>query len=253
MKEHPNFYENFAEASMRLRSTIVLYDGHPYHVLSIGDHYPDGIFRVYLSPVDMNESPDTDKAFPPSDNGQVIDEWLKAHPKSPILRKMMNSPLFNRFRPFPLGMLNYVNGHTYYLARQPVRNREQGLTRAMVTETLVSTHMNIDRQLLERGRLAAPTVDFFCKAFADCVKARHPTAKEALAGLLDETNANTACAFDRDFAFVRGPLGLIFLAYKTDIVGMLPTNTLSTLKLGTAHKHVKEVVENLSVFNTITF
>jgi hypothetical protein len=44
---------------------------------------------------------------------------------------------------------------------------------------------------------------------------------------------------------------MIFLAYKTDIVGILPDNTLSSLKIGKAFKHVREAVEELKLFNTI--
>jgi hypothetical protein len=49
MQEHVNFYENIKEARMRLKGTIVLYEGIPYRVLAIADH-KGPVFRIYLNP-----------------------------------------------------------------------------------------------------------------------------------------------------------------------------------------------------------
>jgi hypothetical protein len=62
----------------------------------------------------------------------------------PIIRKTMNSPKFNKFRPFPLGMCN-SNGRCYFLERQPLRPKvEQGLIRSMVTEKQITLAEVID-------------------------------------------------------------------------------------------------------------
>jgi hypothetical protein len=51
---------------------------------------------------------------------------MAEHPAAGILRKQMNSPLFNKFRPYPLGMCNTKGQRAYYLERQPNRKTEQG-------------------------------------------------------------------------------------------------------------------------------
>ena len=49
--KYPNFYENLSEANKRLHGTVVLYDGHPYYILAISNHFTDGIMRVYMEPL----------------------------------------------------------------------------------------------------------------------------------------------------------------------------------------------------------
>src|SRR3546814_20877703 len=80
-------------------------------------------------------SPRTDTLFPYTtlvrstpqhiERGKRMDNFLKDNPDCGIIRKNMDSPLFNRFRPFPLGMCN-LNGETYFLCRSPTRNTQQG-------------------------------------------------------------------------------------------------------------------------------
>src|SRR3546814_9940131 len=48
MVKYTNFYETVKEADMRLRHTLVMYDGEPYYVLLIPDHKKDGVFRIYM-------------------------------------------------------------------------------------------------------------------------------------------------------------------------------------------------------------
>jgi hypothetical protein len=144
MKEHPNFYENVKEAMMRLRRTVVLYDGEPWVVLAITNHKPDGIFRVYLDPIgkdpNKNRQRPEPEGFPPEHPGLggYMDTWIDEHPDSGIKRKQMNSPLFNKFRPYPLGMCNIKGSGCYYIERQPNRKTEQGLISSMLFETLIT-------------------------------------------------------------------------------------------------------------------
>ena len=124
MSDYKNFYENQKEATMRLVSTIVCYDGIPCQVLAITAHKPDGIFRVYLDPIGQEHGgparPDIDGV--PRDHtglGAIMDNFMDKHPGHLLMRKHMNSPAFNKYRPFPLGMLN-VSGKTFYMERQPI-------------------------------------------------------------------------------------------------------------------------------------
>lgn len=255
MVAHPNFYETIHETHMRLRGTFVLYDGEPYVVLCITNHRDDGIFRIYLEPIGNGENmllynnPD-----PPPINqygsddpalGVAMDKWMEKYPDTKIIRKMMNSPAFNKFRPFPLGMCNY-QGRVFYLERQPNRKTEQGLTHSMVACQRVSLDTTDNR----KGRLGQ-IVDLYGPGFRDCIMGVHPSAQECLDNLKDPEIINEAVAFHRQFAFVRGPLDMIFLAYKTDIVGVLPNRDLSVLRVGREFRHTREVIELLRTFDTI--
>src|SRR5690349_7508913 len=108
--KYPNFYENLKEAQDRLRGCIVLYSGEPNYIWAICDHKPDGKFRVYMSPIEVVHT----TSLPPINQipsnhpslGSAIDTFLDANASLPVVRKMMDSPAFNKFRPFPLGMCN---------------------------------------------------------------------------------------------------------------------------------------------------
>jgi len=250
MKQHPNFYESIQEAQMRLRGTVVMYDGEPYYVFAICNHKTDGIFRIYLDPI--GRDPDKTRKYPPYDNyaandpalGPFLDQWMEANPDSGCLRKMMNSSKFNKFRPYPLGMCN-VGTRTVYLERQPQRKTEQGLTKSMLFESLITTGSR------EEARQRAASVDLFTPAFKACVLAEHPSAQSCLDALLDPKIENESAAFHRNFAFVRGPIEMVFLAYKSDIIGVLPKNNFDYIRLGRGFRHTKEVVQDLGLFKTI--
>jgi hypothetical protein len=266
--KHVNFYENLREAQMRIRNTVVLYDKEPYYVRAICAH-KGTVFRVYLEPLyhpqaskvspyrhthpnypfyQINESYQSeDPAL-----GPALDQWLTANPKSGIIRKKMDSPYFNKFRPFPLGMVNCGEenaGKCYYLERQPMRHREQGLTSSMVMETSITAGQQDLNPITPNGGMHHTS--FYTKYFEDMVKGVYPSAKECLDGLLDPAISNEAVAFHRLFALVRGPLDLLFLGYKDQIVGMLPDRNLGTLELGKNFKHLKEIVEEQKVFATV--
>ncbi len=44
---------------------------------------------------------------------------------------------------------------------------------------------------------------------------------------------------------------MMFLAYKEDIIGVLPDANLGTLRVGADHKHTLEAVYELNLFNTV--
>lgn len=260
MVAHPNFYETIHETHMRLRGTFVLYDGEPYVVICITNHRDDGIFRIYLDPIGEGEDKlSSHSPNPPPVNqfesddpslGVAMDKWMEKYPNTKVIRKMMSSPAFNKFRPYPLGMCNY-EGRVFYLERQPNRKTEQGLTHSMVA----CQHVNLDimgngKQRMGGGR-GGCMVDLCGPGFRDCIKGTHPSAQDCLEALKDLEIVNEAAAFHRQFALVRGPLGMIFLAYKADIVGVLPNRDLSCVRIGREHHHTREVIELLRTFDTI--
>ncbi len=246
--EYPNFYENLEEASKRLSGTYVLYDGRPYRILTITNHKPDGIFRAYLLPLgdkEIDYIPDYDMfTFGSNDQAKYLDEWMEKNPGQ-ALRKHLNSPKFNRFRPFPLGMCNF-KGSAVYLERQPMRPRmEQGLVLSGVIESSVSL-------LNKGGRMGSGTqVKLNSDSFRDCVLGKHPSAQECVERLSDPSCGNDSAAFDRYFALVRGPVDMTFLAYKGDVIGLLPDNNLSSVRLSKKFSYAKEVVQELGVFQNV--
>ncbi len=260
MVAHLNFYETIHETHMRLRGTVVLYDGEPYVVLCITNHRDDGIFRIYLEPIGNGEhmlaynnpNPPPTNQYSSDDPvlGVAMDKWMEKYPDTKIIRKMMNSPAFNKFRPYPLGMCNYED-RVFYLERQPNRKTEQGLTHSMV----VCQRINLDIMDNGKARMGGGRngcmVDLYGPGFRDCIMGVHPSAQECLDNLKDPEIINEAAAFHRQFALVRGPLGMIFLAYKADIVGVLPNRDLSVLRLGREFSHTREVIELLRTFDTI--
>lgn len=255
MAKHTNFYETIQEANMRLRGTVVLYDGEPYYVLCVDNHKGDGIFRIYLDKVREDgrlavtqvmgvpyewcqESPDGPTV------GNMMDEFLDKNPDCGIIRKMMNSPKFNNFRPFPLGMVN-VNGGVVYVERQPNRHTQQGLTRSMLSMTEIT--LNIKKG----GRDRRSDIGIYSGPLYHTIMGNYPSVFDCVENLRDPAVTNDAAAFHREFALVRGPVGTLFLAYKSDVVGWLPNGDPSLLRLSKEFFHTKEAISDLGVFHNI--
>lgn len=246
--QHVNFYENQKEAAIRLHNTIVMYDGEPYYVLCICDHKPDDIIRLYLSPIGDKDGMEQQRigGIPfqsspdPKVVGQKMDEYLDKTPSSKIIRKMMNSPLFNKFRPFPLGMCN-TGDKVYYTERGPTRATFQGLNGPMLHQFLLG----------HTGPRNYDGVYMYGPEFRDTILGRYPSAHDVLEGLRDKGITNEGAAFHREFAIMRGPMNMLFLAYKHDFVGLLLNNDFSTLKLNRDYVHCREVISDLGLFYDI--
>jgi hypothetical protein len=245
-KTYPNFYETVKEANMRLRGTIVLYDKEPYYVLGVADHKGDGIFRIYLDPlsklISMQNNP------PPFLNGSEynsfgvsMDAWLEANKDRGILRKHMTSTLFNKYRPFPLGMANY-QGDAIFIERHPTRKTEQGLTESMLIQNLAS---------LTSGSRSGHYISFLSSQMADCIKGVFPSYEETISNLKDPDVVNRSVAFSRHFAVIRGPVETLFLLYKNDVIGIIDYNNPQSLKIAQKFLYTKESVESLNIFTNI--
>lgn len=261
--EHTNFYENMQEANRRLRSTVVSYDGTPMFVLGIANHRPDGVFRVYLLPLGTehdipHHNLGSNETGAP---GDWLDQWMVENPDKGCIRKMINSPKFRKFRPFPLGMINWRTNNgaqAFYCMRQPTRNKEQGLTDRMVLSLPIK--VQLDEVVSHSGSgkrsprgvkmVGSPTIDN--EAFAACVLADHPTVHEVIANLNDPECINHSAAFDRHFAIARGPIGSLFLVYKANVVGLLPHNDVQSLIVDSKFTHTLEAIAELEVFENIS-
>jgi hypothetical protein len=88
--------------------------------------------------------------------------------------------------------------------------------------------------------------------FYDCVMGIHPSIKECLENIPNpEYGHINTVAFDRNFALVRGPMDLLFAAYKTDVVGYLPDPKKPEIMLGKKFRHLREVAEETKQFTDI--
>lgn len=213
-KHYPNFYETIEEASHRLNHTCVLYDGRPYLVVNIATHQ-DGIFRVYMKDFSLVAQQGADVY----EEGPDFDAYIgtdKAK-KRGWLRKHINSPKFNRFRPFPLGFCNF-NGNAFYLERTPTRARPQGLTTQGVVQSSISLNTDRDPPIPAPG---GRPVMWGTPEMTDTILGNYPTYQACVNELRHPDNTNSSVAFSRDFALLKGPLNLLFVAYKTDAIGLV--------------------------------
>jgi hypothetical protein len=249
--DHKNFYETIQEANMRLRRTIVLYGDDPYYVHAVTNHTKDGIFRVYISEITRVKKIGIPAlaAYPQEHPalGVELDKYVKSKENKGLERKRINSPHFNRFRPFPLGMCNTGEagaGRCFYIARCPQKRTEQGLTGAHVEETEVTLG---DKS----GRPDRHNVALYSDAFYATIKGIYPTPKEILAAFGDPDIDNEAVGFHRDFALVRGPIDSLYLGYKDRIIGVMPKGDLSEVRLSKRNLQTREIVEALDVFGTV--
>jgi hypothetical protein len=251
MVAHVNFYEDIPEAQKRLNNTVVLYDGKPYYVLAVSNHKTDGKFRIYLDALKDEGSLASKKYDVPYHDygdhvvGTNMDKWLDANPDKGIIRKRMDSPLFNKYRPFPMGMCNYGD-NAYYLERSPTRHTQQGLTSSMIMcrqLSVLDSNINVPR--------GGNPINLLANEMYRAIINDYPDINECLSVLHSSDYATKGAAFHRNFALLSGPMSIVFLAYKDDIIGMLPTGDLSKVRIDKKFKHTLEVVQELGCFGEV--
>jgi len=243
MKEYPNFYENLAEAVKRLEGTVVKYGNDFYYVLCITDHKNDGIFRIYLDDLKdlwLRKAGDIPYGGHVPNRGKAMDDYIVANPNCGIIRKQLNSPLFNKFRPFPIGMIN-CDGQAIYVERSPVRHTQQGLTSQML----------VGRQVTITNNERSYNIDIYSAGLYQTLTNSYPTFEECCSNLLDKSILNPSVAFHRNFAVLRGPINTLFVAHKNEVVGFLPALDSSVIVLGQDFTYLKEVIESLNIFQEV--
>ena len=212
--DYENFYENLEEATFRLNSSIVLYDGEPVQINNVENH-KDGTLRVHISPL------------PLSLEGNAMSS-----------RKMINSPKFNKFRPFELGNVNYLHKDTIYVVnveRLPVRTRVQGTTS---TNTRITTVNKKSGLIFNFSNLTMN------EGFVEMCKGVYPSLKEFFDSGVYEI------ALSRNFAVVKGEAtGLFSIYHGTDHIGVM--NSKAAIFVFPKFKYLKEVLEESRIFNSV--
>jgi hypothetical protein len=99
------------------------------------------------------------------------------------------------------------------------------------------------------GGFISNEFNFLSFRTAQTIRGVYPEAYVCFKSLQDDQVVNEGLAFDRHFAMIRGPVGLIFLVYKTDAVGLV--NPDFTVTLSKEFQHLKEVTEELNVFKNV--
>jgi hypothetical protein len=247
--DYPNFFESLAEAQIRLSGTVVLYDGEPMQVFSLNQKGAKAPILAFCQPVGekFKNIKLPNNFFTCSQGGSaqadILEKLIDSDPSCGLVRLELTDPKFNKFRPYELGM--YWSGEDIiYVERQPNRKTEQGLTPTM----LKCQRLNFSN---ENVGSSPSSVNMTGPEMYRCIRGQHPTPLTCLEKLTDDKYANNAAAFHRHFAFVRGPVDTLFLAYKNDVVGLLPNNDFSQVKISKEFRYTTEAVDELGLFATI--
>lgn len=260
MVKHTNFYETLQEARMRLRHTIVMYAGEPYWVHDVTDH-EDGRFRVYMDEVghyyvggDRHSGFPYVNEYPPSEHARLYDKYIDDNPDSGFIRKLASSKHFNKFRPFPLGNVNY-EGSVVYCERSPTRNMHQGMLNDAVLATTVTSapSRTKKRGLLRKSEMEIGNfnINTLSPEFADMLRGNYPSFQEVIDNLRNPKIANSGCAFNRDWSILRGPIDTLCLCYKHEGVGIIDDD--NSLVLGSNFNYLYESVTEMNIFSSIKF
>lgn len=177
-------YATADEARFRLEGTVVLYEGHPYYVLSAEDH-EDGTPRISITP------------------------HREGFRGGAAVRKKVNSPLFRRFVTPELGYTNFFSeGSTNasWAERLPVRRSRQGLCAENVSVTDPITGYRHNWNSFSRSA-----------AFLEMIENRYPSFDEAMGRLVP----GSSIAVSRNFALAADEGGITTLVYKKGRVGLV--------------------------------
>lgn len=260
MVDYLNFYENADEVNRRLRGTVVLYDGKPYYVMTLAMASVDSIVRLYLEPLSSEHRPLlldnykmkalTDKgiSFPwqqyPHGSSSMIsamETFTKQVPELGILRKKINSPSFNKFRPFPLGYSLQDGGYPVYVMRKPVRKGYQGFSSARAAV------INLDAV---DGYFNSGNFDINSPALYNAIVADWPTYHAAVGKML-QNPSQLGQPFHRDLAIIRGPCDSFFLGHRYQIVGQITDLPTGSIRLAKSCQHLFETLSEMNIFQSI--
>lgn len=210
-------YESLEDARLRLKNTVVLYDGEPVFIRNIepSRSEKDGIFRIHADALPLNRP------------GQIPDEdededWIDAAKKAD-LRKFISSKNFD-IAPFKMGYVNLKKG-AVFCSRVPRRQQKQGLS--------LESYSAVG---LDWGAFVQS------KEAVDMIKGRYPTLDQAKALL----NKSPLVAFSREFAIAKDEIleDMFILYYKGSKVGVFLDGKVT---LGKKYTCLKETLLEIKV------
>ena len=177
-------------------------------------------------------------------------KWAVEKPNEFVVRKYMNSAKFNKYRPFPLGNVNY-NGEVIYVERRPTRQTIQGIR----ADSLLCEKVSASPSVLPEGgllsKMSRAYVDPYSLEFVDCVLGNYPEYRDCINHLRSAECSNSGLAFNREFSVLRGPVRTLFLCYKTEGVGIVTGPYGNFLTLSKEFEYLKEQIEELNVYDSI--
>lgn len=207
-------YESLEDARLRLKNTVVLYDGDPVFIRNIepSRSEKDGIFRIHADALPLNVDED----------GIEVGDWIEAAKKAG-LRKFISSKNFD-IAPFKMGYVNLRKG-AVFCSRLPRRQQKQGLSAESYSG------IGLDWANFVRS-----------SEVVDMIKGRYPTFEQAKALL----NKSPLVAFSREFAIARDEIleDMFVLYYKGSKVGVFLGDKVT---LGKKYTCLKETLLEIKV------
>lgn len=209
-------YESVEDASMRLRNTVVMYDGKPVFITGITNGTGDDILRVRFQelPIDPNKRLGGPFGDDDEDGGK---------------RKFISSKHFD-IAPFRLGYVNHPKYGAFYVERLPHRIQKQGFSNESY------------RGMTNTGGAVPWTVFTSSKETVAMINNDYPSFDRAKA-LLGKT---PSVAFCRDYSLMKDEVlpELIFLYHKGKKVGFVNETGVT---LGEKFKCLKESLGEVKV------
>lgn len=250
-------FDNLADAQQKLQQSIVLYQGIPVFVHAVLNSRPDGIFRVYFKPipltlpVDFNNDPDEDEAgvqeivnpFRPM-RGDDMRELDRRYRADGCIRKKINSPHFNGFRPITLGYMNHFEGTNtlpIFVVRSTARQYSQGVKlRTLTFERPALFNEPVDR--MGEANLARSI------GFKEMVANEYPSIKDAIDVIKDDSKAPKGVAVSRDVAIMyQSDLAMYLVFVRNQLVGYLDDSQGDrfVVSVSKEKRHLKEILEGV--------
>lgn len=219
-------YESLEDARLRLKNTVVLYDGEPVFIRNIepSRSEKDGIFRIHADALPLNGPGQIHNEDEDWDEGVAVDvgDWIDAAKKAD-LRKFISSKNFD-IAPFKMGYVNLKKG-AVFCSRVPRRQQKQGLS--------LESYSAVG---LDWGAFVQS------KEAVDMIKGRYPTLDQAKALL----NKSPLVAFSREFAIAKDEIleDMFILYYKGSKVGVFLDGKVT---LGKKYTCLKETLLEIKV------
>ena len=211
------FWTDTDQAIERLCSSVVLYDDKPVYVVEItrGEDTPKGVI------------------------------YFCADPEQKLVKKLLNSPKFSRFRELPkLGWCNLSYSQAVFLNRRVSVGRSHGLTAGNIT-VYEARHTDDSSSVSVSQRFSFDNV-MNDQGFVECHEGVYPKLSDVLINIRE----NSTIAYSRTFAVLRDYQGLRWLYRGLEKVGLF--SGADTLNLLQKYNYLREEITADKAFTLAT-